>query len=1096
MGGLHRALVTVLVGFFICEHSDCKIRTWLAHPSSKIQTKGTKAAAGFAKVAAKEKGFGFTQQSSRFLHSEKSSQAIADTRCQDGDVAVQVLFPTFRNGYHTLQHLWSSLAAGATLEEQEQKVRESQREISQAVKNNGGRRRRTRPLCQSSMGSFDTAYSCSDPRRNRSTGSSRYRRSTTSYNDSTNDGSECGYRGQWWSQRANRHVAQSHGHKSSSELRDASSVSFVGKRGRGRRHSRQAIDACTTQWSSKSPKADQGFKGQDRTPGHGMGKVLQVGARVVHRTPWDVSTASTGDFPTTQGEAERACHLAERDSTGISKIDGGSRGRRHCRRTSSRDIANGPPRDDRPGDEGCRAGRAEASSKAIRQENRSHRSTISNKSVKDRDCGHTIEEQGWQRSDQGLNHGQSNCCKNEGYSKQRQHGIMKKHLQNRALLSRDDWCTQALSDVFGYTEDNSGLCSAQVARVPRYTEDNLGLCSAGGSSISLPLFSPRYTEDNLDLCSAVSDESVLEAGELHIAPPRPKVGFYESVEVCWFDNEGHVKNTQMQLHDSTDDNGTSTSQVGSDECQFSFGHVDNVFEQTEQQSGFAKYGMSMNVAATSLLPFSEEEDLISRQQFWAPLESQLPWTCSQSDKSDFASPCPCDRWCGVRSSLGVFEGRNEAEYQPPQLMVDVPFDQEAIDTEDETSEGDNPVTIEQEHEVRQAFSVASQHGRNQIHVVTFGLSYASLGRRDFDLDFLQIMALRVRIWEVWQDAVPQWEDIRVHMVRPQPWSQLGAPNALIVVVEITGFGHEHFPHPILALQTTMHNELVYSPQARYCRDRLNRSRLMKIFKDGSLCLPYGFRLCRPIVANRELQATNEAPVSNGALVQLMVDDAPHRFAMASIWCPAIEQLAIEMNRDFEDGQQVFTLALVYGTGTVSRCPMSYDDVIHPERMLQLVQRHTGYVTPVVHFTLLQAIDSVVVADPFEYFCFVQSERSDDETAVLVVTQRQQADGELIHVGLAIRTWTTVPSLASMHHGLCQQHGFPAEGTFAFFSVTQKVDDFRSFRSGHIVVHVMQELHADGIITPMAQSEAHGEGTDATLSDDSMSGSSHIGRQIT
>ena len=347
------------------------------------------------------------------------------------------------------------------------------------------------------------------------------------------------------------------------------------------------------------------------------------------------------------------------------------------------------------------------------------------------------------------------------------------------------------------------------------------------------------------------------------------------------------------------------------------------------------------------------------------------------------------------------------------------------------------------------------------------------------------MALRVRIWEVWQDAVPQWEDIRVHMVRPQPWSQLGAPNALIVVVEITGFGHEHFPHPILALQTTMHNELVYSPQARYCRDRLNRSRLMKIFKDGSLCLPYGFRLCRPIVANRELQATNEAPVSNGALVQLMVDDAPHRFAMASIWCPAIEQLAIEMNRDFEDGQQVFTLALVYGTGTVSRCPMSYDDVIHPERMLQLVQRHTGYVTPVVHFTLLQAIDSVVVADPFEYFCFVQSERSDDETAVLVVTQRQQADGELIHVGLAIRTWTTVPSLASMHHGLCQQHGFPAEGTFAFFSATQKVDDFRSFRSGHIVVHVMQELHADGIITPMAQSEAHGEGTDATLSDDSM-----------
>lgn len=125
--------------------------------------------------------------------------------------------------------------------------------------------------------------------------------------------------------------------------------------------------------------------------------------------------------------------------------------------------------------------------------------------------------------------------------------------------------------------------------------------------------------------------------------------------------------------------------------------------------------------------------------------------------------------------------------------LNIPFDDDQEDDEDEKyDQGDGeespdlldiPVMSRAWTGIEETMR-ANMQDDGGYQLVTFGLGVEELGRRDLTVQSLDPHVLRSALYATWEDCVPQFATLEIHLVMPQPLVELQIEKAVILIVEI------------------------------------------------------------------------------------------------------------------------------------------------------------------------------------------------------------------------------------------------------------------------------------------------------------------------
>ena len=231
---------------------------------------------------------------------------------------------------------------------------------------------------------------------------------------------------------------------------------------------------------------------------------------------------------------------------------------------------------------------------------------------------------------------------------------------------------------------------------------------------------------------------------------------------------------------------------------------------------------------------------------------------------------------------------------------------------DETLEGEEPsvdegtpVSFHSWNDLAVHNDVGEEVSQEGVRIITFGLRGIAHGRRDTFTQSLRPRHPRRLFWNLWQDSPEQFEALEVYFVRPQPWEELQAPGAIILLVEVY---HEAPSEraPILPLVwDDLAQVMIIDPHAMFVPGIATRSELLRRLPFGEMCSPIGLRPCAFFCGTRQIlseDATNQFLIGKGYLCKLKIQAENEVFVHAERWVNNFERFAMTLLKELPAGK--------------------------------------------------------------------------------------------------------------------------------------------------------------------------------------------------
>lgn len=305
--------------------------------------------------------------------------------------------------------------------------------------------------------------------------------------------------------------------------------------------------------------------------------------------------------------------------------------------------------------------------------------------------------------------------------------------------------------------------------------------------------------------------------------------------------------------------------------------------------------------------------------------------------------------------------------------------------EDDTSDNDIGVSFFRWIDVLSVTDLVPYRRDAEIPFITYGLRGRHLGRRDFSSPDMAPSRLRHLIWDLWQDEVPQFEQVHIHFVRPQPVREIGA-GIVVLLIEITCDEVPPRSSPVLALTCDPSHRLMDVPLAMYVPRVADSATLTSRFGMSYLCTPRGFRHCQLLVAASPI-GPYLAPVPEGALLKLTISARLRVFTQAMRWFPDIERFTSAVREAVRGGSHSHTLALhMPGVARPALVQFQLADILSPPRFYNAIQdaveQPVGTCYPVDH----EAVNLPLQNDAPLFHAMAFQVDSNVDAALVVVTR--------------------------------------------------------------------------------------------------------------
>ena len=374
-----------------------------------------------------------------------------------------------------------------------------------------------------------------------------------------------------------------------------------------------------------------------------------------------------------------------------------------------------------------------------------------------------------------------------------------------------------------------------------------------------------------------------------------------------------------------------------------------------------------------------------------------------------------------------------------------------------------------------------------IPFITFGLRNVPLGRRDFASPDLSPSRLRELIWQLWQDEVPQFEDVVIHFVRPQPIQELGCPGTIVLLVEIVGDMTPQGMSPFLAMTCDSHDRLVDIPQAQYTPQVTDTIALQQLCPMAHLCVPNGFRQCQVSVAGATLGA-GPVVVIHGSLVKWTISARLQIFATAAAWFPDVERFAARVREAVRAGIQVHALELLIPHGVSRTVNFRLPDLFRPSRFRQLVASSCEFADPTIFPVVDDALD-IANPVPGSHLHAIVIPEAHPGVAFAVVTQVLASDGMLVASYTQVVYRDDYLDLSHLHQHLCGQFQLDSTLSWSFGCRHRDLHNLHAVALAETIIHTIHSRRDDD--TPDMQVDPDslppvGEDSDDSVGTDSLS----------
>ena len=223
-----------------------------------------------------------------------------------------------------------------------------------------------------------------------------------------------------------------------------------------------------------------------------------------------------------------------------------------------------------------------------------------------------------------------------------------------------------------------------------------------------------------------------------------------------------------------------------------------------------------------------------------------------------------------------------------------------------------------------------------VTVISFGIRGEALGRRDGRIHSADPHHLAQTLWDMWQDAIPQFDMCQAFFVTPQPLHELQATRAVVFIVEIKPYDFALERRVTLRITTAEWGPVLQQPEAVYVPSRCHVDWLRTQHSWIRWCAPHGFRHCTVEFGGRIIDDEQPFPTFNGALLKFWISDVPAQFMNVCSWFPHAERVAQVAMHYHVRGVLFFRLVFrMFHRPDVVR-DVIYQDLLTPARLLALL----------------------------------------------------------------------------------------------------------------------------------------------------------------
>ena len=380
------------------------------------------------------------------------------------------------------------------------------------------------------------------------------------------------------------------------------------------------------------------------------------------------------------------------------------------------------------------------------------------------------------------------------------------------------------------------------------------------------------------------------------------------------------------------------------------------------------------------------------------------------------------------------------------------------DEDDSTDEGDIPVSFSNWNDLAAHNDVAEDVPRDGIRLITFGLKNVACGRRDVITQSLRPTHLRRVIWNLWHDIAGRTDGLEVYFVLPQPWDELQAPGAIILLVEVY---QEHLSQvPVLSLvwdETA--NVLMIDPHAMLMPRRANKPEVLERLPFGELCAPVGLRPCSLSCGLHRFSPEDEATqvaIGKGYLCKILMHGKREEFIQAETWIQNFERFAMTLLDELPDGKAQITVCIHHLNGTNSQVDLSCQDVYHPAAIVKSLHDVSGRTNATFKYVDSTDVYVAHVSCWYDRHLIEIDVSRDDMITVLVITYVRGVDKIRKVKGTQAHSWAlnNAPWPEVLHMRLCADYEVGASSSFDFSVNGRSIDRFDMLGTGQSIVHVV------------------------------------------
>ena len=200
---------------------------------------------------------------------------------------------------------------------------------------------------------------------------------------------------------------------------------------------------------------------------------------------------------------------------------------------------------------------------------------------------------------------------------------------------------------------------------------------------------------------------------------------------------------------------------------------------------------------------------------------------------------------------------------------------------------------------------------------------------------LEPHALRSALYTLWEDCVPQFATIEVHLVMPQPLAELQLDKATVLLIE--GFEDDEMQErkPVLSIVCDDGDALIDEPKPTFAVSPTYFKYARLMFRHSHVCRPHGGRNCQMWIAGRHVEEEAPIPFVSGSLVKLTIGLPDLAVIQAMTWMPQFEVFQNHFNQHAQDDDTPASI-VVHGESNTFIIPVLHSVVNSPSQLWEVI----------------------------------------------------------------------------------------------------------------------------------------------------------------